>query len=300
VRVLFCGSGWRSFVDILARAMPPGSDVQIWDRSVPLERAAADVHVILPSNGLITASVIEAARSLVLIQQPAVGTDNIDLPAARARGIPVCNAPGAGGPAVAELALFLMLALVRRLPEATDAFAEARIGHPVGRELRARKLGIVGMGRTGAALAAVAKGVGMIVTSIGSRRTDAEWHAFLAAADVVSLHCPLTDKTRGLMNDAAFAAMKPGALLINCARGPVIDRGALERALETGRLGGAGFDVFWDEPWDPADPLYRRRDVVVMPHVGSSTEEAMTSIAAIVAGNMTRVSRGEEPLHRVA
>jgi phosphoglycerate dehydrogenase-like enzyme len=300
VRVLFCGSGWRTFVDILARAMPPGTEVDLWDVKDPLERVVPGYHVLLPSNGPITAEVIAAAGDLRLIQQPAAGTDNIDLAAARARGVPVCNAPGASGESVAEMALFLMLALLRRLPESRRAFADRLIGQPIGRQLRGRHLGIVGVGLIGSALARLAEGVGMIVTAVGSRRSDDEWEKLLREADVVSLHCPLTAATRGLMDGRAFSLMKPGALLINCARGPVIDRAALERALDGGRLGGAGLDVFWDEPWDPAEPLYARPNVVVMPHVGSSTEEAMFRIAAIVAANMDRISRGAPLLHRVA
>ncbi len=287
-------------MEIIARALPPGSEVDIWDRAQPLERVVVDYDVVLPSNGPITAAVIEAASRLRLIQQPAVGTDNIDLEAARARGIPVCNAPGQSGPAVAELALFLMLALLRRAPEAQVAFGRATIGSTIGRELAGRTLGIIGMGVTGTALARLGEGVGMKVTAVKSRRTDAEWEKFLHEADVVSLHCPLTPATRALMDDRAFASMKPGALIINCARGPVIDRAALERTLDSGHLGGAGLDVFWDEPWDPNDPLYQRPNVVVMPHVGGSTEENMSRMAAIVSTNVTRVFRGEPLVHRIA
>jgi phosphoglycerate dehydrogenase-like enzyme len=287
-------------VKIIERALPPGSEVDIWDRARPLERVVVDYDVVLPSNGPITATVIEAASRLRLIQQPAVGTENIDLEAARARGVPVCNAPGQSGPAVAELALFLMLALLRRAPEAQVAFGRATIGSTIGRELAGRTLGIIGMGVTGTALARLGEGVGMKVTAVKSGRSDAEWEKFLREADVVSLHCPLTPATRGLMDDRAFSLMKPGALIINCARGPVIDRAALERALDSGHLGGAGLDVFWDEPWDPADPLYQRPNVVVMPHVGGSTEENMARMAAIVATNVTRVFRGEPLLHRIA
>ena len=300
MRVLFCGSGWHAFVKIIERALPPGSEVNIWDRSQPLERVVDGYEVLLPSNGAITADVIASASQLRLIQQPAVGSENIDLEAARARGIPVCNAPGQSGPAVAELALFLMLALLRRAPEAQAAFACATIGSTIGRELAGRTLGIVGMGVTGTALARLGEGIGMKVTAMRSSRTDAEWEKFLREADVVSLHCPLTPATRGLMDDRAFSLMKPGALVINCARGPVIDRPALERTLDTGHLGGAGLDVFWDEPWDPGDPLYQRPNVVVMPHVGSSTEEAMARIAAIVAGNVDRAFKGQPLLHRIA
>jgi phosphoglycerate dehydrogenase-like enzyme len=299
MRVLFAGSGWKSFVDFLARHLPPSYELAIWDRRGPLEAAVAEVEFLLPSNAPITASVVEAGSRLRLIQQPAAGVENIDLETARARGIPVCNAPGANPVAVAEAALFLMLALARRLPEAQRSFAAPVIGEPVGRQLAGRRLGIVGTGRSGTALAAIARGIGMEVSSIGSRRTDDEWDSFLAAADVVSLNCPLTDATRGLMNDRAFALMKPGALLINCSRGPVVDRGALERALD-GRLGGVGLDVFWHEPWDPADPLFAHPRVVVLPHVAGSTEEAFDGIATICADNILRVTRGDPPHHRIA
>jgi len=300
VRALFTGSGWRPFVEFLTRHLPSSFAVSIWDRARPLEEAVAEVDFLLPSNAPFSAEVIGAARAARLIQQPAAGVENIDLAAARARGIPVANAPGANQRAVAECALLLMLGLARGLPEARSRFADAVIGEPVGRELGGRRLGVVGTGRTGGALAALAGAIGMEVSVIGSRRTDAEWAGFLASADVISLHCPLTDATRGLIDDRAFSLMKPGALLINCARGPVIDRGALERALAQGRLGGVGLDVFWREPWDPADPLYAHPRVLVLPHLAGSTEESFDRIARVCADNILRVSRGEEPLHRVA
>jgi phosphoglycerate dehydrogenase-like enzyme len=300
VRALFTGSGWRPFVDFLARHLPGDYQISIWDRARPLAEAVTGVDILLPSNAPITAEVIAAAQAVRLIQQPAAGVENIDLAAARARGIPVANAPGANQRAVAESALLLMLGLARRLPEAQARFAAAVIGEPIGRELGGRRLGVVGTGRTGGALADLARGIGMEVSAVGSRRSDAEWADFLAGADVVSLHCPLTDATRGLIDDRAFALMKPGGFLINCARGPVIDRDALERALAGDRLGGVGLDVFWREPWDPADPLFAHPRVLVMPHVAGSTEEAFDRIARLCADNILRVGRGEEPLHRVA
>ena len=300
MRALFTGSGWKPFIDFLMRHLPDTYEVSIWDRARPLEEAVAEVEFLLPSNAPFSGGVIAAARAVRLIQQPAAGVENIDLSAARARGIPVANAPGANQRAVAESALLLMLGLARRLPEAQRRFAGAVIGEPVGRELGGRRLGIVGTGRTGGALAALARGIGMEVVSIGSRRSDAEWASFLAVADVVSLHCPLTDATRGLIDDRAFASMKPGAFLINCARGPVVDRGALERALGGDRLGGVGLDVFWREPWDPADSLFSHPRVMVLPHVAGSTEEAFDAIARICADNILRVARGDQPLHRVA
>ena len=299
MRILFAGSGWRSFVGHVAKRLP-GHDVSVWSRREPLAKAIATVDVLLPSNAMVDAEVIAAGRDLRLIQQPAAGVENIDVEAARSRGVPVCYAPGANPVAVAEAALLLMLALARRLPRAREAFAAATIGEPPGVELAGRTLGIVGRGRTGAAVARVAAGIGMEVRSVGSQRSDEEWRALLAAADVISLHCPLTAATRGLLDDAAFAAMKPGALVVNCARGAVIDRGALERALASGRLGGVGLDVFWDEPWDPADPLFARPEVVALPHVAGSTEEAFTRVADIVGGNVERLARGDPLLYQVS
>lgn len=300
MRILFGGSGWRSFVGHVARRLP-GHEVTLWTREAPLAEVMDGVDVLLPSNAPIDAAVIAAgaSRDLRLIQQPAAGVENIDVAAARGHGVPVCNAPGASPASVAEAALLLMLALARRLPRARAAFAAGVIGEPPGIELAGRTLGVVGRGKSGAALARAAAGIGMRVLSVDSRRTEVEWRALLESSDVVSLHCPLTEATRGLLGEEAFAAMKPGALVVNCARGAVIDRAALERALESGRLGGVGLDVFWDEPWDPEDRLYGRDDVVVLPHVAGSTEEAFARVAAIVGGNVERLARGEPLLHRV-
>ena len=282
--------------------MPADWQLTLWDRATPLDRllATGDVDVLFPSNAPISASVLAGSRGLRLIQQPAAGTDAIDLEAARTRGVPVCNAPGANHVSVAELALLLMLGLARRLPEAGPAFAAGTIGAPTGRELAGRRLGVVGVGLTGRAVARLGEALGMKVAAVGSQRSDAEWRALLSDSDVVSLHCPLTDATRGLIDDRALALMKPGALLINCARGPVVDRAALERALADGRLGGVGLDVLWDEPWDPADPLFAHPRVMVLPHVAGSTEEAFGRIADIAIDNIHRATRGAPLLHRVA
>ena len=299
MHVLFCGSGWFPIIDAIAERLESEVDIAIWDRREPLVAAVEQVEVILASNGRIDAEVIHAATRLQLIQQPAAGVDNIDCAAAEARGIPVCNAPATNHVAVAEAALFLLLALARRLPEAQRSLAEQRIGVPVGRELRGRTLGIVGMGRAGSALADIARGLGMQVLGVSSSSTEDEFHELLAAADAVSLHCPLTPRTRGLIDAQALARMRPGAWLINCARGPIVDRDALIAALERGHLSGVGLDVLWSEPWDPADPLLARPDVVAMPHTAGSTRESFARIAAIVADNIERVRRGQEPLHRV-
>src|SRR5262249_30432922 len=149
-------------------------DLAVWDRARPLADVVGDVDVLLPSNGPVGAAEIAAAPRLRLIQQPAAGYDKIDVGAARARGIPVSNAPGANHGAVAECALLLILSLARRVPAARDAFARRAIGTPLGIELAGRTLGVVGLGRTGRALADRAAALGMEVIALTSRSTAAE------------------------------------------------------------------------------------------------------------------------------
>jgi phosphoglycerate dehydrogenase-like enzyme len=297
MRLLFCGSGWLEVTDRIRARLDPADELRLWDRARPLVDEVADVDVLLPSNGVIDAAVIDAATHLQLIQQPAAGYEGIDVDAARARAIPVCNAPGANPVAVAECALLLLLSLARRVPESRDAFARGAIGGPLGLELAGRTLGIVGMGRTGRALADRARALGMHVIGLGR---DDDRDAFWPRCDAISLHCPLTPATRHLVDDRAFSAMKPGALLLNLARGAIIDRDALERALASGRVGGVGLDVYWREPWDPTDRLYADPRVVTLPHIAGSTVEAFDRIAAIVCDNVTRLRVGEALLHRVA
>jgi len=282
-------------VDHIAARLPAGATIRAWDRARPLVEVVGDVDVLLPSNAAITAAVIGAAPRLRLVQQPAAGTEGIDRDAAVARGIPICNAPGTNHVAVAELALYLLLALARRVPRAPAAFAERRIGVPIGIELAGKTLGIIGMGNAGTALADRARALGMTVVAL--RRGDDKL-AFLAACDAVSIHCPLTPETRHLIDARALAAMKPGAILINCSRGGVIDREALVGALD--RLRGVGLDVLWDEPGDPADALYSDPRVIALPHIAGSTEEAFARIVDVVVSNLARLTRGEPLLHRVA
>lgn len=300
MRLLYGGSGWLALVEHLRVRVAPGTEVAIWDRAVPLATAIADIDVLLPSNAPVTAAVIAAAPRLRLIQQPAAGVENVDRAAAIARAIPICNAPGTNHVSVAEHALYLLLALARRAPRAQLAFANREVGAPIGIELAGKTLGIIGMGRAGTALADRARALGMHVISLPRGADPAARAAFFAACHAVSLHCPLTPETRGIVDAAAFAALPPGALIVNCARGGVIDRGALVAALASGRLGGAGLDVHWEEPADPADPLYADPRVIGLPHIAGSTEEAFARIADTVAENLRRLAHGEPLLHRLA
>lgn len=300
MRMLWCGSGWLPIVEQIAARLPAGTSIAIWDRAVPLEQAVAPIEVLLPSNAVITPAVIDAAPALRLIQQPAAGTDKIDRTAAAARGIPICNAPGTNHVSVAEAALYLLLALARRAPAAHRAFANRQIGEPLGIELAGKTLGIIGLGHSGSALRDRARALGMTVIGLGRGAAPAERDALFTLSDAISIHCPLTPDTRGMIGAAAFAQMRPGALLINVSRGAVIDRPALVAALASGRLGGVGLDVHWEEPPDPADPLYADPRVVALPHIAGSTHEAFARIVEVVVKNLDRLTHGEPLLHRVA
>jgi phosphoglycerate dehydrogenase-like enzyme len=300
MRLVFCGSGWFPVVEAIRERLPAGATIRIRDFSKPLAAELADAEVILPSNAIVDAAAIEASAGLVLVQQCAAGYENIDLSAARARGVPVCNAPGVNDHAVAQAALFLILALVRRYPEAKRAFEAAKIGEPLGRELNRMTLGLIGLGKTALRLRSAAEGIGMRVLAVRSTSARDDLDRVLAASDVVSIHCPLDQNTRGLIDARAIASMKKGAYLVNCARGAILDRSAVEAALESGHLGGLGLDTPWNEPWDPNDPLFRRDDVIALPHVGGSTVEAFAGIAEIVAENVRRSMTGEPLLHRIA
>jgi len=299
MQLLFCGSGWLPIVDLIAARLPDGSSIRTWDHRAPLATIVGDVDVLLPSNAAITPEVVSSASRLKLIQQPAAGTDLIDRTVAVERNIPICNAPGANHVSVAEAALYLLLALARRAPAAARAFAERQIGLPLGVELTGKTLGVIGMGRAGSAVAERARGLGMTVISLGRGATAGERDAFFALSDAITIHCPLTPDTRGMLGAAAFAAMKPGALVVNVARGGVIDRPALDEALAANRLGGVGLDVHWDEPADPTDPLYADPRVVALPHVAGSTVEAFSRIAEVVIDNLHRLQTGAPLRHRV-
>jgi phosphoglycerate dehydrogenase-like enzyme len=275
------------------------------DGGRPLESQVADVVALVPSVARITASVIAAARNLKAIVQFGAGLDNVDREAAAARGIAVRNVPGANAQAVAELALFLMLALARRLPLHRRSFAARVVGDPPGTELSGKTLGIIGLGASGRQLARMARGLGMEVIALRRNPApdpDASWvggpadlPALLGRADYVSLHIPMSAETRGLMNAAAFRAMKRTASLINVGRGDLVDRAALIDALDKKTIAGAGLDVYWEEPPDPGDPLLAMENVVATPHLGGVTQEALDRIATRVAEILKEILLGASP-----
>ncbi len=247
----------------------------------------------------IDAELIAAAPRLRAIANYAVGCDNIDVAAAGARGIAVGVTPDALTDATADLTIALLLAAARRLPEAQRAVLDGgwHTWEPrgwLGLELRGARLAVVGFGRIGQAVAERAAAFGMEIRPVGR---DHDLHAELAAADAVTLHCPLTPATRHLIDAAALAAMKPSALLVNTARGPIVDQAALTAALHDGVIAGAALDVTDPEPPPPGDPLLGAPNVIVLPHIGSATVAARERMADLAVDNLLAALAGEPMPH---
>ncbi len=258
----------------------------------------------------IDATVLAAAPRLRVVANCAVGVDNIDLAAAATAGVAVTNTPDVLTEATAEFAFALMLAVARRLGEGerlirSGAWRGWALDQLLGVELHGKTLGILGFGRIGQALARRALGFGMRVIYADPHQVSAEGaervtiDQLFPRADVLSLHCPLTAETRRVVDAARLATMKPTAILVNTARGDIIDEGALIDALTAGRLFGAGLDVFVGEP--RIDPrLHSCPRLVLAPHIGSATTETRTSMAQLCADAVIAVLSGRRPGNLVA
>ncbi len=267
--------------------------------------SAAGVVTLLANP--ITENVLAACPHLEVVGNCAVGFDNVDVEAARRRGVWVTNTPDVLTEATADLTWALILAVTRRLVEA-DAFVRLgrftgwRLDLLLGRGLQGRTLGVVGWGRIGRAVARRAGAFGMnVVFATPSPPPQPEPQAqavslaeLLAVSSVVSLHCPLTPGTRHLLDRDRLARMQPGAVLVNTSRGPLVDEAALVDALDSGRLGGAGLDVYEHEP--AVHPgLLGHSNVVLLPHIGSATAETRAAMAELAAENVCAVLAGHEP-----
>ncbi len=295
------------------RALDALGDVcslDVWEDDSPpppevLRSRAADADGLLCLlTDRVDETLLDACPRLRVVSQMAVGVDNIDLAACARRGIPVGNTPDVLTDATADLTLALLLAAARRLPEGIAAVRTGEWGpwRPswlLGLELRGARLGIVGMGRIGQAVAERARAFGMEVVRIG-RPGEPSFHEDLAACDIVSLHCRLTPQTRGLIDARALAAMKRGALLVNTARGPVVDQDALADALHAGRIGGAALDVTDPEPLPPDHPLLAAPNLIVLPHLGSATHATRERMAELAVGNLAAGLAGRPLPHAVA
>jgi D-3-phosphoglycerate dehydrogenase len=250
--------------------------------------------LVVRSATQVTAAALSGAERLVVIGRAGIGVDNIDVAAASARGIAVMNSPEAGATTTGELAIALLLALARKIPQA-DASVRAgkwEKSRFSGVELTGKTLGVLGLGRIGRVVASRGAGLALRVIAhdpyarAGSEPdgvTLVEYERLLAESDFLSVHVPLLDGTRHLLDAAAFARMKRGARLVHCARGGIVDEAALVAALDSGQLAGAALDVYEEEPLRAGHPLLSRSDVVLTPHIGASTEEAKRAVALAIA-----------------
>jgi D-3-phosphoglycerate dehydrogenase / 2-oxoglutarate reductase len=250
--------------------------------------------LVVRSATQVDAEGLRGAQNLVVIGRAGIGVDNIDVEAATARGIVVMNTPESGAVTTAELAIAHLMALARKIPEADRMLHEGRWEKTKlsGVEVTGKTLGILGLGRIGRVVASRALGLAMRVIAhdpavaedrVPDGVTMVPFARLLAESDFVTIHVPLMDATRHLIDAKAFELMKPGARLIHCSRGGIVDEAALIAALTSGRLAGAAVDVFEKEPLPKDDPMLRAPNLVLTPHLGASTEEARHAVARDIA-----------------
>jgi glyoxylate reductase len=280
-------------LDLWAGDSPPGAE--------ELLSHAREAHALLSQlTERVDGELLDACPQLLAVANYAVGVDNIDLAAATERGVPVGNTPGVLTEATADLAWALMLSAARRLPEGDRALRGGdwrwEPDFLLGRDVHGATLGIVGMGRIGSAVARRAEGFEMEVIHT-SHSGGVPLDELLERSDFVSLHAPLTPDTRGIIGEQALRRMKPTAILVNTARGPLVDTDALVRALSEGWIAGAALDVTDPEPLPPDHPLLGCPGLTIAPHVGSATVTTREAMADLAVDNLLAALRGERMPH---
>jgi D-3-phosphoglycerate dehydrogenase len=268
--------------------------------------------IVIRANGAVSARLMDAAPKLKVVGRHGVGVDAIDLTAARERGIVVCNTPDANLESVAEQAVGFMITLSKQILRADQAARQGRWDvryEYIGQELFGRTLGLVGMGRIGSRVAEICHRAFQmpvlyydvvaypeIENKLQAKKEDLE--EVLKGSDYVSVHVPLLPATKGLIGKEQLAMMKKGSILINTARGAIVDEVALLDALQSGHLAGAGMDVFTVEPAPADHPLFQLENVVLTPHMAAHTDDALKAMS-MVGLDIIRVLEGEEPVYRV-
>ncbi|PIE54803.1 MAG: D-glycerate dehydrogenase [Dethiosulfovibrio peptidovorans] len=293
-------------------------ELRVWQGPGPVPREVF-LNVVSDADGVIATlteridgEFFDHAPRVKVVSNYAVGYNNVDVAEAIARGVRITNTPGVLTEATADVAFGLLMAAARRFSEAERFLRSGQwlCWHStmlLGREIFGATLGLVGYGRIARAVARRARGFGMTVlyhTPSGPKPDvqDASWvplEELLRKSDFVSLHCPLTEATHHLIGAAELAAMKPDGVLINTARGDVVDQESLVRALKDGNIMAAGLDVYSDEPLAVDDPLLSLDNVVLLPHIGSATREAREAMAVMAASNVLAVLDGDSPKNPV-
>ncbi|PKO03950.1 MAG: hypothetical protein CVU43_00270 [Chloroflexi bacterium HGW-Chloroflexi-5] len=278
---------------------------------------SAEVAALLPGiDGYIAgldvldADALKTADKLKVIARYGVGFDNVDLEAAKSKKIVVTNTPGANSVSVAELALGLILALARQIPEAVDAVHQGKWPRYSGVSLEGKTIGILGLGAIGKQLARRLAGFDCKILAfdpyadkqfaLDNQITLAEMDQVIAASDFVSLHLPLLPETRGIVDEAFLSKIKKGAYLVNTSRGEAINEDALLKSLKSGHLKGAALDAFIVEPPDPNHPLLALPNVIATPHLGAQTDGATSNMGWLAMKDCLAVLKDEKPLYRVA
>ena len=313
MKIVLCSTHFPHCSETLRNHLPDDSII-----ACPAEEvlhATRDADVVVPTMHRVDADIIRAT-SARMIHQFGVGLEGVDIPAATEQGIYVANVPGHQGTgnaaSVSEHTIFLMLALARKFPQAAQNVRNGVFGSPMGKGLLGKTVAILGVGSIGTELASRLRHFEVRLLGLKqhpSERLKKEYgfdflggppdlSHVLAEADFVVLALPVTPHTRGVINAQALASMKTTAYLINVGRGPVIEHGALVTALANKDIAGAALDVFWDEPTDPADPLFQH-NVIATPHPAGVTDLSYNDIARGLAANVNRLRAGEPPINCV-
>ncbi len=313
MKIVLCSTHFPHCSETLRRHLP--DDTIIACPAEEVLSATGDADVVVPTMHRVDAEIIRGT-SARMIHQFGVGLEGVDIPAATEQGVYVANVPGQEGAgnavSVSEHAIFFMLALSRKFPQAVENVRSGVFGSPMGKGLPEKTAAILGVGSIGTELANRLRHFDMRLLGLKrhpSERIKKEYgfdflggppdlSDVLAEADFVILALPVTPHTRGIINTQALASMKNSAYLINVGRGPVIDHDALVTALANQDIAGAALDVFWDEPADPADPLFQH-NVIATPHTAGVTDLSYNDIARGLAANVNRLRAGEPPLNCV-
>ena len=310
MNILFAApeNAWGGFLGMVRQQLPAHHFTATGEFTI---QRLAGVDVLIPTMCPITRETLADADRLKLIQQCGSGLEGVDITAATDKGIFVANVPtGSSGNAdsVAELGIYLMIGLLRDVRGMAQSLANKNMGQPQGRALGGRTIGIVGLGGIGQALIKRLKGFDVRIIGIKNHHPQEAKAALglawvggpnqlpelLSESDVVFLCLPATPASLGMINRETLACMKSDAFLINLSRGGLVDRNALEWALFSGTIAGAGLDVFWEEPPDPGDPIFNL-NVLATPHVAGSTDRSMQGIVAGVVENIQRLEAGLPP-----
>ncbi len=311
MRILFCSEGFPAARETLKQRLGAPDDVVVCQED-RIAAALDGVDVVIPLMCRIDAAIMDAGR-FRLVQQWGAGLEGVDLAAANKRGIWVANVPASGNNAdsVAEHIILLMLALMRNFPVAERNVRSGLLGNPQGRMLASRTVCLYGLGSIARALILRLRPFGLRIIGI-TRDTaapkvaelaldacysTAERDAALAETDILVLCSRLAPENQGVIDRSAFQALRPGACLINAARGGLVEYRALYDALSSGRLGGAALDVYWKEPIAPDDPLLALPNVIATPHIAGVTDRSYDEIADAVWSNIELVRRNERPLN---